>query len=49
MSRNAVTGWLLLLPAFLLLALFTHWPVIGTVCTSVKCISPVPGGISIIR
>ena len=35
MSRNAVHGWLLLLPAFALLALFTHWPVVGTIWDSV--------------
>jgi sn-glycerol 3-phosphate transport system permease protein len=34
MSRNAVHGWLLLLPAFALLALFTHWPVVGTIWDS---------------
>jgi len=33
-SRNAIHGWLLLLPAFALLALFTHWPVIGTIWDS---------------
>jgi sn-glycerol 3-phosphate transport system permease protein len=27
---NAVTGWLLLLPAMALLALFTHWPAFAT-------------------
>ena len=27
---NAVTGWLLLLPAMALLALFTHWPAVAT-------------------
>ncbi len=35
MSRAAVHGWLLLLPAFALLALFTHWPVLGTMWDSV--------------
>ena len=35
MNRAWVHGWLLLLPAFALLALFTHWPVIGTVWDSV--------------
>jgi len=35
MSRGAIHGWLLLLPAFALLALFTYWPVIGTVWDSV--------------
>ena len=34
MSRAAIHGWLLLLPAFALLALFTHWPVIGTIWDS---------------
>ncbi len=34
MSRAAVHGWLLLLPAFALLALFTHWPVVGTLWDS---------------
>jgi len=29
-----VLGWLLLLPAFALLALFTHWPVLGTLWDS---------------
>jgi sn-glycerol 3-phosphate transport system permease protein len=29
-SLNAVTGWLLLLPAMALLALFTQWPAIAT-------------------
>jgi sn-glycerol 3-phosphate transport system permease protein len=29
-----VTGWLLLLPAAALLALFTHWPVLGTLWQS---------------
>jgi len=33
-SRAAVHGWLLLLPAFALLALFTHWPVLGTLWDS---------------
>jgi sn-glycerol 3-phosphate transport system permease protein len=34
MSRNAIHGWLLLLPALALLALFTHWPVLGTIWDS---------------
>ena len=34
MSRNAVHGWLLLLPAMAFLALFTHWPVLGTIWDS---------------
>jgi sn-glycerol 3-phosphate transport system permease protein len=34
MSRGAIHGWLLLLPAFALLALFTHWPVLGTLWDS---------------
>jgi len=34
MSRNAIHGWLLLLPAAALLALFTHWPVVGTLWDS---------------
>lgn len=29
-SLNAVTAWLLLLPAMALLALFTHWPAVAT-------------------
>ena len=34
MSRNAIHGWLLLLPALAFLALFTHWPVLGTIWDS---------------
>jgi hypothetical protein len=34
MSRAAIHGWLLLLPAFALLALFTHWPIVGTIWDS---------------
>ena len=34
MSRNAVHGWLLLLPAVALLVLFTHWPIVGTIWDS---------------
>ncbi len=34
MKRSTVHGWLLLLPAFVLLALFTHWPVVGTIWDS---------------
>ena len=34
MSRTAIHGWLLLLPAAALLALFTHWPVLGTLWDS---------------
>lgn len=34
MSRNAIHGWLLLLPAMAFLALFTHWPVLGTIWDS---------------
>ena len=34
MSRNAVHGWLLLLPAMAFLALFTQWPVLGTIWDS---------------
>ena len=34
MKRSTVHGWLLLLPAFALLALFTHWPVLGTIWDS---------------
>ena len=34
MSRGAVHAWLLLLPAFALLALFTHWPIVATVWDS---------------
>jgi len=33
-SRTWIHGWLLLLPAFALLALFTHWPVLGTIWDS---------------
>jgi sn-glycerol 3-phosphate transport system permease protein len=33
-KRSTVHGWLLLLPAFALLALFTHWPVLGTIWDS---------------
>ena len=29
-SQNAIHGWLLLLPAMALLALFTHWPALAT-------------------
>jgi sn-glycerol 3-phosphate transport system permease protein len=32
--REWVHGWLLVLPAFVLLALFTHWPVFGTLWDS---------------
>ena len=34
MSRSALHGWLLLLPAAALLALFTHWPIVGTIWDS---------------
>jgi sn-glycerol 3-phosphate transport system permease protein len=34
MSRNAIHGWLLVLPAMAFLALFTHWPVLGTLWDS---------------
>jgi sn-glycerol 3-phosphate transport system permease protein len=34
LSRAAIHGWLLLLPAFSLLALFTHWPIVGTIWDS---------------
>jgi ABC-type sugar transport system permease subunit len=33
-GRAAIHGWLLLLPAFALLALFTHWPAVATVWDS---------------
>jgi sn-glycerol 3-phosphate transport system permease protein len=33
-DRAWIHGWLLLLPAFALLALFTHWPVVGTLWDS---------------
>jgi sn-glycerol 3-phosphate transport system permease protein len=33
-DRAWIHGWLLLLPAFALLALFTHWPVLGTIWDS---------------
>jgi sn-glycerol 3-phosphate transport system permease protein len=34
LSRNAVHAWLLLLPAAVLLAVFTHWPIVGTLWDS---------------
>ena len=34
MSRTAIHGWLLLLPSAALLALFTHWPILGTIWSS---------------
>src|SRR6202140_4311741 len=34
MSKQAIHGWLLLLPAAALLALFTHWPIAGTIWDS---------------
>ena len=34
MKRGWIHGWLLLLPAAALLALFTHWPIAGTVWDS---------------
>jgi sn-glycerol 3-phosphate transport system permease protein len=34
MRRQAIHGWLLVLPAAALLALFTHWPVLGTIWAS---------------
>ena len=34
MKRATIHGWLLLLPAAALLALFTHWPVLGTLWDS---------------
>lgn len=34
MSRQAIHAWLLLLPAAALLALFTHWPIVGTIWDS---------------
>jgi sn-glycerol 3-phosphate transport system permease protein len=34
LSRTAVHGWLLLLPAAALLAVFTHWPILGTLWDS---------------
>jgi sn-glycerol 3-phosphate transport system permease protein len=33
-SRQAIHGWLLLLPAAALLAVFTHWPIAGTIWAS---------------
>jgi sn-glycerol 3-phosphate transport system permease protein len=33
-SKQAIHGWLLLLPAAALLALFTHWPILGTLWDS---------------
>ncbi|HEY2629111.1 MAG TPA: sugar ABC transporter permease [Usitatibacter sp.] len=33
-AKAGTTGWLLLLPAAALLALFTHWPVFGTIWAS---------------
>jgi sn-glycerol 3-phosphate transport system permease protein len=35
LNKQAAQGWLLLLPAAALLALFTHWPVLGTLWQSV--------------
>jgi sn-glycerol 3-phosphate transport system permease protein len=34
MNRTAIHGWLLLLPSAALLALFTHWPILGTIWSS---------------
>ena len=34
MNRAWIHGWLLLLPAFTLLALFTHWPAVATIWDS---------------
>jgi sn-glycerol 3-phosphate transport system permease protein len=34
LNKSAAQGWLLLLPAAALLALFTHWPVLGTLWQS---------------
>jgi len=34
MNRAWIHGWLLLLPAFALLALFTHWPAVATIWDS---------------
>jgi sn-glycerol 3-phosphate transport system permease protein len=34
LNKQATQGWLLLLPAAALLALFTHWPVLGTIWAS---------------
>jgi sn-glycerol 3-phosphate transport system permease protein len=34
LSRSTVHAWLLVLPAMALLALFTHWPVLGTLWDS---------------
>src|SRR6185437_2558165 len=41
LSRESVQGWLLVLPAVALLALFTHWPALETIWASVHT-KPVP-------
>jgi sn-glycerol 3-phosphate transport system permease protein len=42
MNREAVQGWLLVLPAVILLAAFTHWPTVQTLWASVYT-TAVPG------
>lgn len=42
MKREAVWGWLMVLPAVLLLGAFTHWPTIQTLVASLHT-HPVPG------
>jgi ABC-type sugar transport system permease subunit len=32
--RETVEGWLLLLPAMAVMAVFTHWPVVATIIDS---------------
>jgi sn-glycerol 3-phosphate transport system permease protein len=41
-ARDAVIGWLLVLPAVALLASFTHWPTVLTIWSSLHT-KPVPG------
>ena len=41
-TKEAVQGWLMVLPAVLLLGAFTHWPTIQTLFASMHT-HPVPG------
>ncbi len=41
-TREAVQGWLMVLPACLLLAAFTHWPTVQTIVAGLHT-HPVPG------
>ena len=41
MKSETIQGWLLVLPAVALLALFTHWPALETIWASVHT-APVP-------